>query len=211
MKQGTTRTQIFYVNSFKTHPSTFFSVCHALFFLLFSHAGFYRPENRENSCSRARVENWQWNINKTFRKIVRDITHAHSTSKRHIVIWASFFYVPSNLWRCSSRARDQNKKEKLKTKKREEKKWEEDLTEREMGNRLNQIEQMLTTQDYGFVLSFTMYIRTSRLETIRNNPSKRKRRQKNYWKSDKIGIKLEEKIIGRREHTLWIWIFLIIT
>ena len=91
------------------------------FFLLFSHAGFYRPENRENSCSRARVENWQWNINKTFRKIVRDITHAHSTSKRHIVIWASFFYVPSNLWRCSSRARDQNKKEKLKTKKREEK------------------------------------------------------------------------------------------
>ena len=121
VKQGTTRTQIFYVNSFKTHPSTFFSVCHALFFLLFSHAGFYRPENRENSCSRARVENWQWNINKTFRKIVRDITHAHSTSKRHIVIWASFFYVPSNLWRCSSRARDQNKKEKLKTKKREEK------------------------------------------------------------------------------------------
>ena len=88
---------------------------------------------------------------------------------------------------------------------------EENLTEREMGNRLNQIEQMLTTQDYGFVLSFTMYIRTSRLETIRNNPSKRKRRQKNYWKSDKIGIKLEEKIIGRREHTLWIWIFLIIT
>ena len=73
MKQGTTRTQIFYVNSFKTHPSTFFSVCHALFFLLFSHAGFYRPENRENSCSRARVENWQWNINKTFRKILRAV------------------------------------------------------------------------------------------------------------------------------------------